>query len=325
MRRGDGVLIGQNGVQYGLQRGPAKPLVAAVPQPSRAFGLDDSDEEDIGTQVARQAERKSYDSIQAARTQPKQQEKIDRKSRYIAQLKEQAEQRKREEDIRYERVLLKERKAEDHLFEGKEKFVTAAYRKKLEEDKKWAEEQQKKDEEDERNAARKAGHMANFYSNLLTKNVAMGTAKPPAPSLAASAASTSATGAGEETGSGLAALAPPPKPAAAPVLDRYEQLRLAAERARLAQPITADGGTAVPQGSATDAAPDLTSPAEQLQPLAPSSPSSQPGGEAGAEQQGGAADIAKQQAAVLAGKRRNDDGAVMSAKERYLARKKQHT
>ncbi|GFH26895.1 DUF2040 domain-containing protein, partial [Haematococcus lacustris] len=86
----------------------------------------------------------SYDSIQAARTQPKQQEKIDRKSRYIAQLKEQAEQRKREEDIRYERVLLKERKAEDHLFEGKEKFVTAAYRKKLEEDKKWAEEQQKK-------------------------------------------------------------------------------------------------------------------------------------------------------------------------------------
>ncbi|GFH07350.1 uncharacterized protein HaLaN_02137, partial [Haematococcus lacustris] len=120
-------------------------------------------------------------------------------------------------DIRYERVLLKERKAEDHLFEGKEKFVTAAYRKKLEEDKKWAEEQQKKDEEDERNAACKAGHMANFYSNLLTKNVAMGTAKPPAPSLAASAASTSATGAGEETGSGPAALAPPPKPAAAPV------------------------------------------------------------------------------------------------------------
>lgn len=38
-----------------------------------------------------------YDSIQAARTQPKQQEKIERRSRYIAQLKEQADQRKREE------------------------------------------------------------------------------------------------------------------------------------------------------------------------------------------------------------------------------------
>lgn len=38
-----------------------------------------------------------YDSIQAARVIPKQQEKIDRKSRYIAQLKDQADQRKREE------------------------------------------------------------------------------------------------------------------------------------------------------------------------------------------------------------------------------------
>lgn len=35
--------------------------------------------------------------MQAARVLPKQQEKIERKSRYIAQLKEQAEQRKREE------------------------------------------------------------------------------------------------------------------------------------------------------------------------------------------------------------------------------------
>jgi len=39
----------------------------------------------------------SYDSIQASRTLPKQQEKIERKSRYIAQLKEQADNRKREE------------------------------------------------------------------------------------------------------------------------------------------------------------------------------------------------------------------------------------
>jgi coiled-coil domain-containing protein 55 len=48
------------------------------------------------------------------------------------------------QEIRYERRLLKERQVEDHLFEGKEKFVTAAYRKKLEEDKKWQEEQKKR-------------------------------------------------------------------------------------------------------------------------------------------------------------------------------------
>jgi coiled-coil domain-containing protein 55 len=33
---------------------------------------------------------------------------------------------------------LKERVAEDALFEDKDKFVTSAYRRKLEEDRKWA-------------------------------------------------------------------------------------------------------------------------------------------------------------------------------------------
>lgn len=39
---------------------------------------------------------------------------------------------------------MKERQAEDHLFEGKEKFITSAYRKKLEEDKKWMEMEKKR-------------------------------------------------------------------------------------------------------------------------------------------------------------------------------------
>lgn len=34
---------------------------------------------------------------------------------------------------------MKDRQTEDHQFEGKEKFVTGAYRRKLEEDKKWME------------------------------------------------------------------------------------------------------------------------------------------------------------------------------------------
>lgn len=48
------------------------------------------------------------------------------------------------QDIRFERRQLKERQQEDHLFEGKDKFITSAYRKKLEEDKKWMEDQQRK-------------------------------------------------------------------------------------------------------------------------------------------------------------------------------------
>jgi len=62
-------------------------------------------------------------------------------SKYIAQLKEKAELRKREQDIIYERKLQKERSKEDHLFGDKDKFVTSAYRKKLEEQQKWLEEE----------------------------------------------------------------------------------------------------------------------------------------------------------------------------------------
>ena len=43
-----------------------------------------------------------------------------------------------ESDRRYERKLLKERKEEDEQFGDKQKFVTSAYRKKLEEEEKWA-------------------------------------------------------------------------------------------------------------------------------------------------------------------------------------------
>lgn len=49
-----------------------------------------------------------YDAMQAAREAPKAAEKVQRQSRYIASLKEQAERRKREEEIAFERRTLKE-------------------------------------------------------------------------------------------------------------------------------------------------------------------------------------------------------------------------
>lgn len=48
-----------------------------------------------------------------------------------------AEQRNKEQEIVYERKLAKEREKDEHLYSGKEKFVTGAYKKKLEEQKKW--------------------------------------------------------------------------------------------------------------------------------------------------------------------------------------------
>eukprot|EP00878_Enallax_costatus_P018959 GHUV01019986.1.p1 GENE.GHUV01019986.1~~GHUV01019986.1.p1 ORF type:complete len:316 (+),score=157.86 GHUV01019986.1:692-1639(+) len=120
-----------------------------------------------------------YDSIQEQKALPKLQDRIDRKPKYIASLLEQAQVRKREEDITYERRLLKDRQKEDHMFDNEEKFITSAYRKKLEEDKKWIENQKLKDMEDERNDVTKLGHMNNFFTNL-TKNVALGGSAAPA-------------------------------------------------------------------------------------------------------------------------------------------------
>lgn len=45
-----------------------------------------------------------YDSIQEGRVQPKQQEKLARKSRYIEGLLDKAKERQREQDIIYERT-----------------------------------------------------------------------------------------------------------------------------------------------------------------------------------------------------------------------------
>lgn len=48
-----------------------------------------------------------YDNIQEQKSAPKQQDRIDRKPKYIASLLEQAQVRKREEDITYERRLVR--------------------------------------------------------------------------------------------------------------------------------------------------------------------------------------------------------------------------
>lgn len=45
--------------------------------------------------------------------------------------------REKEKERVFEKNLLKERKEEDKEFGDKDKFVTAAYKKKLLEDKKW--------------------------------------------------------------------------------------------------------------------------------------------------------------------------------------------
>jgi coiled-coil domain-containing protein 55 len=58
-------------------------------------------------------------------------------SRYIDSLKAAAKVREKEKDRRFERKLLKERNEEDGEFGDKPKFITSAYKHKLQEDKQW--------------------------------------------------------------------------------------------------------------------------------------------------------------------------------------------
>ena len=111
--------------------------------------------------------RKTVDARRAEKVN----EKVERRSKYIATLLETAEQRKREQEVLFEKRLEKERVAEEQVYGTTEKFLTSAYRKKLQEDEKWKAEQERKKKAEEENAVEKKGHMGDFYRNLFKSNV----------------------------------------------------------------------------------------------------------------------------------------------------------
>uniref|UniRef100_A0ACD5UQR8 Uncharacterized protein n=1 Tax=Avena sativa TaxID=4498 RepID=A0ACD5UQR8_AVESA len=187
--------------RYGLQlrQKPAASSSSRPPplaRPLAAFA--DDGEDDVEADILRQSSKKRahqkveelqkkaieedpsvfaydevYDDMKEKAARPKMQAKVVRQSKYIEALKEKAEQRKREQDIVYERKLHKERSKEDHLFADKDKFVTSAYRKKLEEEKKWLEEERRRQLLEEREDVTKKKDLSDFYFGL-GKNVAFG-------------------------------------------------------------------------------------------------------------------------------------------------------
>lgn len=95
-----------------------------------------------------------------------------KESRYIAKLLQTAQERQLDRDIAYERKVAREQQQEeeaDVALRGKERFVTASYKRKLEERKLWQDKRAKDDDGGDGNPK----EMANFYGNL-THNVAMG-------------------------------------------------------------------------------------------------------------------------------------------------------
>ncbi len=386
----DGAIVGQKGVRYGLQiRNPGPKPQQAKPKAgsTNVFG-EDSDEDDVGQQVMRQADKKRaaakvqaqyeaalaqdasvfdydgvYDSMQQQKVQPRQQEKLERKSRYIAQLKDQAEERKKESDIAYERKTLKVRHGmQSHgelfvqltSFTGSQEGGPSLLRQggvcdwRLSKEARGAEtvarERKAKasarsdagglhagymllvqvpgdqllltllttdnfscrEEEEQKHDVRKVGHMGNFYANLLNKNVAFGGSAAADPKKNDVSSSEGPSGGGPSEALSEAELTAIAAKAGVH-LDKYDLLRLEAERALK----SGRGQKAV---AATEAAKED----KGMEPPGPDAGD----GEVPAEWP--AAPHSAEAAATLAAKRRNDDTAVMSAKERYLARKKQN-
>ncbi|KAJ0400413.1 hypothetical protein P43SY_001691 [Pythium insidiosum] len=122
-----------------------------------------------------------YDEIQSSRQDKASKRKAEREaekkqSKYITSLVEKAKIREIEHERIRERRLLKERATEDALYGDKEKLISASYKRKLMEMKRWDEEDARLDAVEAAEEVTKRGTeaMAGFYANLLTKNIAMG-------------------------------------------------------------------------------------------------------------------------------------------------------
>ncbi len=85
------------------------------------------------------------------------------------------EERKREDEILFEKRTVKELEAEEEEFAGSEKFVTSAYKRQLQATQKWAAEKALEDAKIMADDVRKKDGISDFYTNMLKgKNKATG-------------------------------------------------------------------------------------------------------------------------------------------------------
>ena len=86
------------------------------------------------------------------------------KPKYVDKLIQEAEKRKLQNGVWYEKKLQREQEVEQQAFGETEKFVTASYKRHLEELKKFEEKQRQEEEE---NTATGTAGMKGFYSSML--------------------------------------------------------------------------------------------------------------------------------------------------------------
>lgn len=92
----------------------------------------------------------------------------ERRPRYMKNLLQAAEVRKRDQLIAEEKKIAREREAEGDEYAGTEKFVTEAYKRQQEENRRIEEEEKRKEEEEAKK--NQGGGMSAFYRNMLEKD-----------------------------------------------------------------------------------------------------------------------------------------------------------
>ena len=373
--------------KFGLQK-PKPQAALAKPAGGSIFGqaaLDES--ESVEEELARMRESKharaaaqasheaaiqedasvfdydgAFDAMQQERARARSEavgkSSVERKAKYIGGIMEAHKDRQIEADKIYERKLVKEAEAEAHLYSDKEKFVTSAYRKKLQAREEYEAAQRAKEAQEAKEDVTKRTDMSHFYSNLLHGKVGT-SAEASSSSTAAKEAAYAASFGGKAAGA-----APPPEaageaaagggagatttPAAAGGAEAAAAPGQSAAAASTSTHDAASGGEASTGGSASAGEGDAAPPADASHERAQShedAGSADAGAGAGAGA-GGAGESDAQLAAAIAAanaarasrpkeaaepeapvavvyERRNDGEAVMSARERYLQRKKQ--
>jgi coiled-coil domain-containing protein 55 len=106
-----------------------------------------------------------YDSLKPKKKTT--QEDIERKPKYMTNLLAAAAVRKRDATIAEEKKLTREREAEGDEYADKEKFVTSAYKKQQEENRRLEEEERLREEQEAKK--NKGAGMTNFYKNMLER------------------------------------------------------------------------------------------------------------------------------------------------------------
>ncbi|KAF6838078.1 coiled-coil domain-containing protein 55 [Colletotrichum plurivorum] len=106
-----------------------------------------------------------YDSFKPQKKETK--EDAERKPKYMSSLLAAASVRKRDALIAEEKKIAREREAEGEEYADKEKFVTEAYKKQQEENRRIEEEERRREEEEAKK--NKTGGMSAFYKDMLNK------------------------------------------------------------------------------------------------------------------------------------------------------------